>query len=564
MDLDDLNLTFVLGTASPSGVDMANAYATFAARGTMAQTSVVTRVVGPNDGLLFELQPKLDSAFDTDVADTVTYGLNRVVTNGTGSTALALGRPAAAKTGTTDDNKSAWFVGYTPQLAAAVLMAKEDEEGIPVSLSGTGGLETVTGGSFPAAIWTAFMTAALEGQPVEEFPPPPPDTEPTLDCPTSDQLRPRGGADRLPDARGRPGVLQRALSHRYTPERSCAGVAECDAEPVAGRVAVLPVPGAHRGTARADRGRQTRVTQQSPIVLPAQEDPVVGSTVGVVGGPLGRWARIGATWWTPLRVLLALATFSYILGYVLDLSCRSEGWRSPERYEHLCYTDIAPLYSLRGFADGLIPYVQAMPDGQHLEYPVLTGGLMQVAALITSAVTGVFATDTPATVFFDVNVILLFIAFAVTVAATALTVRRRPWDAAMVALAPTMILAATINWDLLPLAFIGLALLLWARRHPFAAGLLLGLAVAAKFYPVLFLGGFLLLTIRTAKWRAFGLLVAGTAVSWLVVNVPFMLANVEGWSYFYRFSRRAARTSARSGSRSRRRDCRRSLPTNST
>jgi membrane peptidoglycan carboxypeptidase len=185
MDLDDLNLTFVLGTASPSGVDMANAYATFAARGAASQTSVVKRVVGPNDGLLFELQPRPDSAFDSVVADTVTYGLNRVVTNGTGSTALALGRPAAAKTGTTDDNKSAWFVGYTPQLATAVLMAKEDEAGIPVSLSGTGGLETVTGGSFPAAIWTAFMNAALEGQPVEEFPPPPPDTEPTLDCPTT-------------------------------------------------------------------------------------------------------------------------------------------------------------------------------------------------------------------------------------------------------------------------------------------------------------------------------------------------------------------------------------------
>ncbi len=150
--------------------------------------------------------------------------------------------------------------------------------------------------------------------------------------------------------------------------------------------------------------------------------------------------------------------------------------------------------------------------------------------------TSVFPTDQPTTVFFDVNVVLLFIAFIATVAATALTVRRRPWDAAMVALAPTMILAATINWDLLPLAFIALALLLWARRHPFAAGLLLGLAVAAKFYPVLLLGGFLVLALRTAKWRAFGLLVAGTAATWLAVNVPVMIANVEGWSYFYRFS----------------------------
>jgi membrane peptidoglycan carboxypeptidase len=186
LNLDQLDLTFVLGTASPSGLNMATAYATFAAEGRRADTSVVKRVVGPHDGLLFELEPRTTSTFEPDVANTVTYGLNRVVTNGTGSAALALGRPAAAKTGTTDDNKSAWFVGYTPQLATAVLMAKEDAAGLPVSLSGTGGLATVTGGSFPAAIWTAFMSAALEGQPVVEFPEPPPGvTAPPADCPAS-------------------------------------------------------------------------------------------------------------------------------------------------------------------------------------------------------------------------------------------------------------------------------------------------------------------------------------------------------------------------------------------
>ena len=185
MDLKDLNLTFVLGTASPSGLDMANAYATFAASGARATPTVVKEIIGPNDGLLFQLNAKTERAFDAPVADTVTYALNRVVTNGTGATALALGRPAAAKTGTTDDNKSAWFVGYTPQLATAVLMAKEDADGIPVTLSGTGGLSTVTGGSFPAAIWTAFMTGALDGLPVEDFPEPPVDAVQPLDCPTS-------------------------------------------------------------------------------------------------------------------------------------------------------------------------------------------------------------------------------------------------------------------------------------------------------------------------------------------------------------------------------------------
>jgi len=185
MDLDELDLTFVLGTASPSAVTMANAYATFAAQGTRASTYVVTRVVGPNDGLLYEVAPETQSVFEPDVANTVTYALNRVVTNGTGATARALGRPAAAKTGTTDDNKSAWFVGYTPQLATAVFMAKEDSDGVPISMAGTGGLTTVTGGSFPAAIWTLFMERALEGLPVEDFPEPPDGTAVPDRCPTS-------------------------------------------------------------------------------------------------------------------------------------------------------------------------------------------------------------------------------------------------------------------------------------------------------------------------------------------------------------------------------------------
>jgi uncharacterized membrane protein len=277
-------------------------------------------------------------------------------------------------------------------------------------------------------------------------------------------------------------------------------------------------------------------TDPSPFVVPSREDPVAASTVGAYGGPLGRWARIGAGWWSPVRVLVVVSTLAYMLGYVLDLSCRSEAWRTPERYEHLCYTDISPLYSLRGFADGLLPYLQVAPGGQHLEYPVLTGGFMQVSSMITSVITSHVMQEHKATVFFDVNVVLLFIALVVTVVATSLTVRRRPWDAVMVALAPTMILAATVNWDLLPLAFIGVALLMWSRKHPLAAGIFLGLAVAAKFYPLLLLGGFLVLTIRSGRWRAFLLLVLGTAGAWLVVNVPVMLANFDGWSYFYRFS----------------------------
>lgn len=183
MNLDALDLTFVLGTASPSGLDVANAYATFANQGTRADTTFITRVIGANDGLLFEYQPMLTPAFSTDVANTVNYALQKVVTSGTGKAAQVIGRPSAAKTGTTDDNKSAWFAGYTPQLAAAVLMAKEDAAGMPISMSGTGGLATVTGGSFPAAIWSAFMRDALKNEPIVEFAAPPESALVPIECP---------------------------------------------------------------------------------------------------------------------------------------------------------------------------------------------------------------------------------------------------------------------------------------------------------------------------------------------------------------------------------------------
>jgi membrane peptidoglycan carboxypeptidase len=158
-----------LGPASPHVIDVANSYATFAAQGIKAKPFLVTSVTGSNKGVLYEGKPQTEEVFSKEVMADLTYALKSVVNGGTGAAALGLGRPAAGKTGTSQSNASAWFSGYTPQLAASVSFFRDDAT---QSLNGIGGLTSVTGGSFPARIWTAFMKGALKGEPVMDFPAP--------------------------------------------------------------------------------------------------------------------------------------------------------------------------------------------------------------------------------------------------------------------------------------------------------------------------------------------------------------------------------------------------------
>ena len=159
----------VLGAASPHVIDVANAYATFAAQGIKSKPYLVAQVVGSNKGVLYEGKPETQEVFSKEVMADLTYALKGVVTGGTGAAALALGRPAAGKTGTSQSNASAWFSAYTPQLAASVALFRDSAS---ESLNGIGGLTSVTGGTFPAKIWTAFMKGALKGQTVMDFPAP--------------------------------------------------------------------------------------------------------------------------------------------------------------------------------------------------------------------------------------------------------------------------------------------------------------------------------------------------------------------------------------------------------
>lgn len=159
----------VLGVASPHVLDVANAYATFAAEGIYAKPFLVVEVGSRNGGLLYKANPQGQEVFSKEVMADLTYALQNVVKFGSGFAAQKLGRPAAGKTGTSQENSSAWWNGYTPQIAASVAFYRDDST---ESLRGIGGMATLTGGSFPARIWTEFMKGALAGEPVLDFPEP--------------------------------------------------------------------------------------------------------------------------------------------------------------------------------------------------------------------------------------------------------------------------------------------------------------------------------------------------------------------------------------------------------
>ena len=161
-----------LGRARASAINMANAYATFANRGQRADVHVISKIVNTQTGQTEYTwkQPSREN-LSQGVADDTSYALQQVVKSGTGQAALALGRPAAGKTGTATNDKdqvsSAWFVGYTPQLSTAVMYVRGDGDD---QLDGW--LPSYFGADYPAQTWTAVMKHDMEGLPVEQFPPP--------------------------------------------------------------------------------------------------------------------------------------------------------------------------------------------------------------------------------------------------------------------------------------------------------------------------------------------------------------------------------------------------------
>lgn len=241
----------VLGTNLVTGLDMATAYATFANRGLRVDPHLVTKVTRSDGTIIFQHQHQQERVLDAGTADQVTDVLRQVVERGTGVNAR-IGRPVAGKTGTGQEWRDAWFVGYTPDLVTSVWMGFADEGRRSMVPPATP--IRVTGGSWPAQIWQLYSSAALAEVPVTPFVAPTPAPVAVVDPaqapagvdPTLPRLRdvvgsPVGPAEATLSRDGY--VVQRldVASDEYPPGYVVAQVPPADAPLTSGSVVTIEV-----------------------------------------------------------------------------------------------------------------------------------------------------------------------------------------------------------------------------------------------------------------------------------------------------------------------------------
>ena len=252
-----------------------------------------------------------------------------------------------------------------------------------------------------------------------------------------------------------------------------------------------------------------------------------------------------------MRVMFLLGVISLTLAWIKERPCAYDPWEGGAQYTHLCYSDTIPLRGIEGIADGAVPYFSMNPDlapGDpsysfgRVEYPVLSGFFMWGANALAAPAEWVIDAVSDQGVngsagYFAVTCLLLSLCYFAVIYFTARTAGRRIWDGAIVAAAPIVVVHAFTNWDLFAMAFLAAAMFAWSRERTVWCGVLLGLGMAAKLYPILMLGALLVLAIRTRKWRGFVNATVGAVVAWAIVNVPVMIGAWAGWKVFLDLNR---------------------------
>lgn len=167
----EANPSNVLGTASPRAIDMASAYSTIANAGVSTQPYMVNQVLESDGTDLYTHEVVPEQVFAPDVMADTTYAMQQVVKYGSGEYANSIDRPLAGKTGTANENKSAWFVGFAPNMVGAVALYQVGEDGSAQEITPFAGFSQITGSTIPTRVWTWMMDPIFADMDVVDFPP---------------------------------------------------------------------------------------------------------------------------------------------------------------------------------------------------------------------------------------------------------------------------------------------------------------------------------------------------------------------------------------------------------
>ena len=240
-------------------------------------------------------------------------------------------------------------------------------------------------------------------------------------------------------------------------------------------------------------------------------------------------APAGGVVTTSIVLLLVCLGLGYLMkdqcvGSVFPKTAAYDG----DQYRRLCYSDVFVLYGVRHLDEEPVPYINGNGDidddeAGDLEYPAGTGIVVAIAALIANDAVGFFAVSGLLLAFAGIAALLLLQSIAAD--------RKRLY---YFAAAPSIILYSFHNWDLLAVASSCAALYFFARKRDVAAGVFVGLGAAAKIYPGLLLPAFVLARARNQRRWSAGMIVAA-ASSFAAVNVPFLIANPNGWLTPWKF-----------------------------
>ena len=224
-----------------------------------------------------------------------------------------------------------------------------------------------------------------------------------------------------------------------------------------------------------------------------------------------------------------LAIIAALLSFVKFDYCRSNGWTPPGDYIHACYSDFPALFGDRGLITNSWPYSSAT---NAVEYPPLTGLVMWATSFLVGNGEDKFRN------YFDINALLVALLF---IASVVFLKKLKPELWYLFPIAPAVVASLYINWDIWAVISALAAIYYFDVGKYNKSAIALGISIATKFFPIVLLLPIALILIRKAKVRELVLYIAYTSITWLLINLPFIITTPVGWFRFFKLnSERAA------------------------